>query len=119
MKNLNNYKPIKIYNNLLKLKKIIKFENEKKIGIYCITNILNDKKYVGCSKTNLGLRLSNYYQNSYLNRKSGLIYSAIKKMGILFFKIEILEYCKKDNVLKREKYYIKSIKPEYNIKSNN
>jgi group I intron endonuclease len=117
--NINNYKPIKEYNNAFIQKNSIKFENNNKIGVYCITNILNSQKYVGCSKTNLGKRLSNYYQISYLNRKSGLIYPAIKKLGISFFKIEILEYCKKNNVLEREKYYINSIKPEYNIRGKN
>lgn len=45
------------------------------------------------------------------------IYSAIIKYGYANFKLEILEYCEKDNVLAREQYYIDLLKPEYNILS--
>lgn len=117
--NLSNVLPIKTYNNAHINKDSIISENKNKIGIYCITNILNGLKYVGCSKTDLSIRLSNYYQNSYLNRKSGLIYPAIKKYGMAFFKIEILEYCEENKILEREDFFIKKIKSDYNIKGKN
>ena len=50
-----------------------------------------------------------------LLRNRSFIYSAILKYGYNKFKLEILEYCTKENVLNREQYYIDSIKPEYNI----
>jgi group I intron endonuclease len=68
------------------------------------------------SKTDLGIRLSKYFQNSYLNKKSGFILPAILKYGHSSFYIEILEYCDKNIIKERENYYINSIKSEYNIK---
>lgn len=55
--NKNNYKPIKVYNNLKENKFLIISDNKNKIGIYCFTNIKNGKKYVGMSKTDLRRRL--------------------------------------------------------------
>lgn len=37
------------------------------------------------------------------------------KNGYSNFRLEILEYCDKDVVLKREQHYIYTLKPEYNI----
>jgi len=43
------------------------------------------------------------------------IYSAILKYGHSNFKLEILEYCDRSEVISRENYYINLLKPEYNI----
>jgi len=48
-----------------------------------------------------------------------LIYAAILKYRISAFKLEILEYCDESVVRSRETYYIKGLKPEYNILSPN
>jgi hypothetical protein len=37
------------------------------------------------------------------------------KNGYSNFKLEILEYCKKEDLLIREQYYIDRLKPDYNI----
>jgi hypothetical protein len=37
------------------------------------------------------------------------------KYGYDKFKLDILEYCGKDILLKREQYYIDTLKPEYNL----
>lgn len=114
--NKTNYLPIYTYNNAELNKKLIISQNNNKIGIYCITNIKNGKKYVGMSKTNLGKRLAKYYHNSYLKINSGLIRPAIFKYGHSSFCIEILEYCEKSIIREREIFYINSIESEYNIK---
>src|SRR5688572_5265519 len=37
------------------------------------------------------------------------------KYGYSEFSLEVLEYCEKKEVLKREQFYLDSFKPEYNI----
>lgn len=44
-----------------------------------------------------------------------LIEKALLKYGYSNFKLEILEYCDKDEVLSREQFYLDLLKPEYNI----
>ena len=44
-----------------------------------------------------------------------LIYTALIKYGINNFRLEILEYCDRNNVLAREQFYLDLIKPKYNI----
>ena len=43
------------------------------------------------------------------------IYRALLKYGYSNFKFEILEYCKPENLIEREQYYLDKFKPEYNI----
>jgi len=44
-----------------------------------------------------------------------IIYRALLKYGYKNFSLDILEYCEPDVLIKREQYYIKIIKLEYNI----
>lgn len=43
------------------------------------------------------------------------IYLALLKHGYSNFQLEILEYCKKSELIKREQYYLDLLQPEYNI----
>lgn len=43
-----------------------------------------------------------------------LIVKALLKYGYSGFKLEILEYCNKNEVIEREQYYIETLNPEYN-----
>lgn len=74
--------------------------------IYKITNILNDKIYIGQTKTPLEERMRKHYSNA-KNKKDIIgIDAAIQKYGKHNFKIDILTYCD-DNLLDElEKYYI-------------
>ena len=64
-------------------------------------------------------RLSSYYSLGFLKNKIELsqskIYCAFLKYGSSNFKLEILEYCDKLDVIDRENYYLNLLKPEYNI----
>lgn len=44
-----------------------------------------------------------------------IILKTLIKYGYSNFKVEILEFCNKDEVLAREQYYLDLLKPEYNI----
>lgn len=84
-------------------------------GIYQITNLVNQKKYIGSS---VCLRQRLYYnhlreleQNIHSNKK--LQYS-FNKHGVDNFQFSILEYCEREVLIEREQYYLDKLKPEYN-----
>lgn len=83
--------------------------------MYRITNLLTGKSYIG-SSIDLGRRFMNYYSVNSLLKATGMaICRALLKYGYSSFKLEILEFCDKKDVLKREQYYLDSLKPEYNV----
>lgn len=56
-----------------------------------------------------------YYSLVSLAKSNRPIDRALLNYGFSNFTLEILENCKKNNVLEREQYYIDLFKPEYNI----
>lgn len=81
--------------------------------VYCATNIINNKKYIGYTKQSLEKRIKDHlYRSKY---KSGPTYNtpfkcAIRKYGIENFKWEIIEkYSLTDECRKGEKRLIKKI----------
>lgn len=109
--------PVVVYSNADILKTTILKDNKKKTGIYCWTNLLNNKTYVG-SSINLGNRFRDYFKISYLmygGNKNMIISKALQKYGYSNFKLEILEYCNEDNLRNREQHYLDLLQPEYNI----
>ena len=100
-----------LYNNILK-------ENKGKSNIYRWVNKINNKSYIGSSKS-LSKRFGVYFSLSSfkksLRKGSSAIYSAILKHDHSNFSIDILEYCESNLLISREQYYIDNIKPEYNI----
>lgn len=80
--------------------------------IYCFTNLINDKKYVG--QTNNITRRINEHKSNALNVKSvnynTVFHKAIRKYGIDNFKIDILEVLNdvpQIEVDKKEQYWIR------------
>lgn len=103
------------YNNMDTDKARAVYDNKNKSGVYKITNLVNNKIYVG-SSTNLSRRFACYYSFMFIDRrKSSLICRAMLKYGYSNFRLEILEYCPVENILEREQYYLDLLKPEYNI----
>ena len=76
------------------------------IGIYKITNLINNHSYIGLS-THIEDRWQ-YHKNPYnWNReKNKSLYKAILKYGIDNFSFEILEQCLPEQLSEKEKYYI-------------
>ena len=89
-------------------------DNRNMTGIYRWINNLNNNTYVG-SSINLSVRFHTYYSLGSLAKSNRPIERALLKHGYSNFSLEILEYCDKDNLLKREQYYLDELKPEYNI----
>ncbi len=75
----------------------------KKTGIYKITNLINDKVYIGQS-VNI---YSRWYQEKKLNGINAHLKSSFLKYGIENFSFEILEECQKEELDDKEKIYIK------------
>jgi group I intron endonuclease len=123
MKN-NNYSnniniiPVVSYFNADKDKFIIYKEN--KSGIYRWNNLVIGDSYVG-SAINLTNRLRNYFSFRLLKSKTlrgkSRINNSLLKYGYNKFSIDILEYCEPSVLIKREQYYIDTLKPKYIKKS--
>jgi group I intron endonuclease len=67
------------------------------------------------SGINLSKRVGEYYKESELKRNPRPIHAALLKYGYENFRLEILEYCRADELIMREQYYLDLFKPEYNI----
>lgn len=76
-------------------------------GIYMITNKINNKIYIGQSKS-VFTRWSKHYKEAMLDRPndSSILHKAIRKYGIENFEFRVLELCDKDSLDDKEKYYI-------------
>lgn len=75
-------------------------------GIYMITNLINNKKYIGCS-TNIYERWLHHQYEANDNKQKPYNYSihkAFRKYGLNNFKFEIIE--ETNNCFEREKYWI-------------
>lgn len=88
------------------------------IGIYKITNTLNNKCYIGCS-TDIENRWKSHRQRAFVEGKEfdKPLYRAFRKYGIENFKFEVLSECKKEELGELEKVFIQyynSYKNGYN-----
>lgn len=102
-------KPVVIYNNSDEDKLNILADNRKKPGIYRWINKINGNTYIG-SSVNISLRMYTYYSLRSLAKSNRPIDRALLKYGFSNFRLEILEYGDKTNVLIREQYYIDLLK---------
>lgn len=91
------------------------------IGIYKVTNVLNNKVYIGQSQ-NISQRWIKHH-NSPFNPNSGQyntpFYRAIRQYGIDNFRFEVIEQCSIDDLNDREKYWIKYYQSNKNDKGYN
>lgn len=82
-------------------------------GIYKLTNINDNKCYVGKS-TNVKTRIADHFKSS-VGIKSiadQAVHHAILKDGFWNWQIEIITYCEKDKLSELEKYYIDFFKTQ-------
>jgi group I intron endonuclease len=82
---------------------------KEKMVIYQLTNIVNDKIYIGQTIQTLDARLSAHRSPRIRNKSP--IANAIRTYGSQYFTVEILRRCKTISELNRyEKHYISSLK---------
>lgn len=83
--------------------------------IYKITNIKNNKFYIGKTKRSLKTRFSQHKNRAKSNEKTYL-HNAMRKYGFENFIIEIIENVDNINLLnEKEQYWIENLKPNYNM----
>lgn len=90
------------------------------VGIYKITNLINNKCYIGQS-TNIYNRFSQHRSASRCEKDLAYnfnIHQAMRKYGIENFIFEIIEECSKEELIQKEVYWINyydSFKNGYNM----
>lgn len=114
--NNTNISPVKSYLDADISKELIIKENKNQSGVYRWTHKKSGQSYIG-SSINLNKRFINYYSFKYITdpKKTKLIHKALLKYGYSAFKLDILEYCKPENLINREQYYLDLFKPNLNI----
>lgn len=90
-------------------------------GIYKVTNIINNKVYIGLSR-NIEERWKRHRSrpfNSNYSEYNSLFYRAIRKYGLNNFIFEVLEECPENILSEKEKYWINYYKSnDYNYGYN-
>lgn len=94
----------KPFNNLIT--RILKPSANKLIGIYKITNLDNGKSYIGQS-VDLKERLRTHIKTGVgIDFKNNLLYNEMRKTDLTNFTFEIIEYCSRDELNDKEKFWI-------------
>jgi len=86
-------------------------------NIYKVTNKVNNKFYIGVTKSKY--RFSAHKSRAFSKNENRPLYNAIRKYGEDNFKYEVIESGKNYQYgwQTREPYYIKKLKPHYNLTS--
>lgn len=89
-----------------------KYSKDTMIGIYKITNLINGKTYIGQS---IDIKRRFWDHRCVSHESNRHLKHALKKYGKENFKYEVLEECQESELDDRERYYIETLKPEYNV----
>ncbi len=111
---MDSYKKYYSYLNLIDMNDIktseyIQFNQDCKNIIYKITNIINNKVYIGVTTKGLHDRIQSYLSEIKTHKDTRYIIRSMRKYGINNFKFQVLEYYSTISNLEigeREKYWI-------------
>lgn len=99
------------------MKSNIEIINKDRSGIYKITNTITNDFYIG-SAVKLSRRIYRHRSELKNNKHSNIILQrAVNKYEINNFIVECLEFCEKENLLIREQYFVDTLHPKYNIRT--
>jgi group I intron endonuclease len=116
-KSIEQLNPIKIYNNFKENRLQLIKDQQNKVGIYCLINLVNEHTYIG-SSTNLAIRMRHYLNNTFLKNKKNRnipIVTALLKYKQTNFAVLIVEFINIKELAIRETYFISKFLPYYNI----
>jgi hypothetical protein len=86
-------------------------------GVYMIKNLITGKCYIGSSKIPYARRTQHFsIRKSSANNINVALQEDLVKQHKKGFVFGIVEYCKLEQLLEREHYYINLLNPEYNLK---
>ena len=86
-----------------------------KSGIYQIRNTITNDLYIGSSINIIHRKNRHSRELKQGKHHSIILQRAVNKYGINVFKFKVLEYCEQEILIKKEQYYIDTLKPKYNI----
>lgn len=90
-------------------------ENKNNSGIYCITNTIDDRIYIGSCK-NFRIRKSEHIRNLKKNTHNNIhIQRFVNKYGIDSLKFHIIEFSEILELVDKEQKYLDSLNPHFNI----
>lgn len=75
--------------------------------IYKITNLINNKVYIGQTISTLSKRWREHRHQAEEGNKNYHLYQAMRKYGVENFRIEAIEQCPNEELNNREKFWIK------------
>ena len=74
--------------------------------IYKITNLINNKIYIGQTVNKIEYRLQEHFHAAITYKDKSVLHSAMRKYGKEAFIIEVIEECENNKLSDREKYWI-------------
>lgn len=93
------------------MKITIEKNQEKKSGVYVITNTINNKVYIGSTISGFKKRIKEHLYELIKNRHhSDHLQKAYNKYGGDSFEFSILEICHKESIIEREQFYLDKYK---------
>ncbi len=88
---------------------------DKRSGIYVITNLVNNKIYIGSTVKLYNRAYEHLRTLKKGEHKNHHLQSSYNKYGEINFQFDLIEYCDKEELLEREQIWIDFFKPDYNI----
>jgi group I intron endonuclease len=115
---LQNSRRVVIGLKLFKINMLVKLndENMEKTGVYKITNPVNNEFYIGSASQSFAKRFLNHRRLlKFSKNPCSYLQKAYNKNKDADFIFEILEVCDKEECIKREQFYLDTLKPKYNL----